>query len=338
MYCLVKGTQRSWQIPAQRWAWKFTLRPKQREAPLNRTGPTPARPITMQLCPFMVAACLMTLLWPGPDTPTKQYPHLTEEDMPRIKQCFFGTLGCLQQSTPQVVELKWTPPRGNSPTSASNTTPRRHHARHMTQPTASAPARTRDTRESARAHPTPEPAPSSSLPTAPSNQHLPPGLRAPAVPQVRLLHHRLHPGPPAVPHIHLFRLGSTTSTPTTTLSTSGTTPSPSTPPPKPPAKLSTQAPKPVPVASTPATAKATAAPRPATGKAGRQQAPGNPAQPKAQPPSKATTKQPAKPAATPRPAPPAKPKPKPKPSAKPAARTQPPADVLHDLRPLPSKA
>ena len=109
MYCLAKWTQRSWRIPAQRWAWNVTLRPQQREAPLNRTGPTPLRPITMLLCPCMVAARLMTLLWPGPDTPTQHYPHLTEEDMPGIQRCFFGTPDCLQQSHPHVLELKWTP-------------------------------------------------------------------------------------------------------------------------------------------------------------------------------------------------------------------------------------
>ena len=64
----------------------------------------------MQLCPFMVAARLMTLLWPGPDTPTQHYPHLTEEDMPGIQRAFFGILHCLQQSDPHVLELMWTPP------------------------------------------------------------------------------------------------------------------------------------------------------------------------------------------------------------------------------------
>ena len=64
--------------------WKVTLRPQQREAPLNRKGPGPPRPITMQVRRFMVAACLMTLLWPGPDTQTGHYPNLTEEDMPGI--------------------------------------------------------------------------------------------------------------------------------------------------------------------------------------------------------------------------------------------------------------
>ena len=112
MYCLAKWTQRTWQIPAEQWAWKGTLRSQRREAPLNRTGPTPPRPITIELCPYMVVARLMTLLWPGPDTPTQNYPHLTEEDMPGIQQCFFGTLECLHQAHPHVLELKWTPPPG----------------------------------------------------------------------------------------------------------------------------------------------------------------------------------------------------------------------------------
>ena len=69
MYCLAKWTQRTWGIPTDRWLWRVTLRPQQREAPLNRRGPTPQRPTTLQLCPNMVAARLMALLWPGPDIP-----------------------------------------------------------------------------------------------------------------------------------------------------------------------------------------------------------------------------------------------------------------------------
>ena len=90
--------------------WKVTLRPKQREAPRNLMVPTPLRPTTLQLCLYMVAARLMTLLWPGPDTPTPNYPHLTEEDMSGIKRCFFSTLDYLQQTHAHVLELKWTPP------------------------------------------------------------------------------------------------------------------------------------------------------------------------------------------------------------------------------------
>ena len=99
MYRLAKCTQLSWQCPARQWAWKVILRPQQREAP------DPPRPITMQLTPFAVAVRLMSLLWPGPDTPIQYYPHLTEEEMPGIQRCCFGTLPCLQQSDPHVVEL-----------------------------------------------------------------------------------------------------------------------------------------------------------------------------------------------------------------------------------------
>ena len=69
MYCLAKWTQRTWEIPTDRWVWVVTLRPQQREAPQNRRGPTPPRSTTLQLCPYMVAARLMALLWPGPDIP-----------------------------------------------------------------------------------------------------------------------------------------------------------------------------------------------------------------------------------------------------------------------------
>ena len=110
MYCLAKWTQRTWGIPKDRWLWRVTLRPQQREAPLNRRGPTPARPTTLQLCPYMVAARLMALLWPGPDTATQNYLHLTEEDMPGIQRCFFCTLDYLQQTHPHILEQVWTPP------------------------------------------------------------------------------------------------------------------------------------------------------------------------------------------------------------------------------------
>ena len=110
MYCLAKWTQRTWGIPADRWLWKVTLRPQQREAPPNRRGPTPPRPTSLQLCPYMVAPRLMAMLWPGPDTPTQNYPHLTEDDMPSIQRCFFRTLDYLQQTHPRVLEQIWTPP------------------------------------------------------------------------------------------------------------------------------------------------------------------------------------------------------------------------------------
>ena len=110
MYCLAKWTQRTLGIPTDRWVWVVTLRPQQREAPRNREGPTPPRPTTPQLCPYMVAARLMALLWPGPHTPTQNYPHLTEEDMPGIQRCFFRTLDYLQQTHPHVLEQRWPPP------------------------------------------------------------------------------------------------------------------------------------------------------------------------------------------------------------------------------------
>ena len=86
------------------------LRLQQREAPRNRRGATSPRPSTLQLCPYMVAARLMVLLWPGPDTPTQNYPHLTKKDMPGIQRCFFSTLDYPQQTHPHVLELSWTPP------------------------------------------------------------------------------------------------------------------------------------------------------------------------------------------------------------------------------------
>ena len=83
---------------------------QQRQAPPNRRGPTPPRPTTLQLCPYMVSARLMALLWPGPDTTTRNYPHLTEEDMPGIQRCFLRTLDYLQQTHPDVLEQIWPPP------------------------------------------------------------------------------------------------------------------------------------------------------------------------------------------------------------------------------------
>ena len=140
MYCLGKWTQRSWQVPAQQWTWKVTLRPQQREPPPNRTGPTTPRTTTLQLCLFMVGARLMTMLLPGPNTPTQHYPRLTEEDMPGIQRSFFRNLRCHQQSHPHVLELTWTHP-SLSPIPPSKTTPQNHHAPHMTRPMAPAPAR-----------------------------------------------------------------------------------------------------------------------------------------------------------------------------------------------------
>ena len=110
MYCLAKWTQRTWWIPTERWLWRVTLRPRQRGGPPNHRGPTPPRPTTSQLCPNMVAARLMTLLWPGPDTPTRNYSQLTDEDMPGIQRCFFRTLDYLQQTHPHVLEQIWPAP------------------------------------------------------------------------------------------------------------------------------------------------------------------------------------------------------------------------------------
>ena len=109
MYCLAKWTQQTWGIFTDRWLWRVTLRPQQREAPRNSRGPTPPRPTTPQLCPYMMAARLMALLWPGPDRPPQNYPHLTEEDMPGIQRCFFRTLHYLQQTQPHVLEQIWPP-------------------------------------------------------------------------------------------------------------------------------------------------------------------------------------------------------------------------------------
>ena len=58
----------------------------------------------------MVATRLMALLWPGPDSPIQNYPHLTEEDMHGIQRCFFRSLDYLQQTHPHVLEQVWTPP------------------------------------------------------------------------------------------------------------------------------------------------------------------------------------------------------------------------------------
>ena len=107
MYCLAKWT---WVIPTDRWLWKGTLRPQQKAPPPNRRGPTPPRPTSLELWLYMVAARLLALLWPGLHTPAKNYPNLTEEDMPGIQRCFFRTLDYLQQTHPHVLEQIWTPP------------------------------------------------------------------------------------------------------------------------------------------------------------------------------------------------------------------------------------
>ena len=110
MYRLAKSTQRTWEIPTDGWLWKVKLRPQQRETPRKRRGPTPPRPNNLQLCPYMVAARLIALLWPGPDTVTQNYPHLKEEEMPGIQRCFFSDLNNLQQTHSHLLDLSWTPP------------------------------------------------------------------------------------------------------------------------------------------------------------------------------------------------------------------------------------
>ena len=42
--------------------------------------------------------------------PPKNYPHLTEEEVPGIQRCFFRTLDYLQQTHPHVLEQLWPPP------------------------------------------------------------------------------------------------------------------------------------------------------------------------------------------------------------------------------------
>ena len=164
MYCLAKWTQRTWEIPTDRWVWVVTLRPQQREAPPNCRGATPPRPTTLQLCPYMVAARLMTLLWPGQATPTQNYPHLTEADMPGIQRCLFQTLDYLQQTHPHAWSRYGHPPRNPRARAAETTPPHQHqHAR--------------ITRENVRTRPVSEPAPSFSLPAGPSIIRPPPKPR-----------------------------------------------------------------------------------------------------------------------------------------------------------------
>ena len=228
MYCLAKWTGQSRQIPAQQWVRQVTLRPQQREAPLNCTGRTPQHPITMQLCPFMVAARLMTLLWPGPDTPTQHNPHLTEEHMPGIQRCFFGTVHCLQHSAPHVLALTLTPAPGSSPIRALGTTPRHHHThnpehRHLLAHRT--PGKARAQARCSNPHPHPP------CPRDPATSTRARRLGTPAVRHIRPLHHRLHPGPLPSPTSVLSASNSTISNTTTTSSTSTTTTSSSKPAP-----------------------------------------------------------------------------------------------------------
>ena len=301
MYCLAKWTERTWGIPTDRWLWRVSLRPQQREAPPNRRGPTPRRPTTLQLCPYVVTARLMALLWPGPHIPNKNYPHLTEEDMPGIQRCFFRTLDYLQQMHPHVLEQILTPPDNPRARTAKTTPPHRHMHLHRHQ-------HAQVTRESERTRPVPDPTCSFSLLAGPNI------LRPPLAAQ----------GPPPSPTALCSASHSTTSTTTTTSSTTTTTTSSSsTPPPKPRGKPPERAPKPVPTATNPAAAKAHAPTRPA---------------PAARPKPKTAATQPPKTVGAPRPQPAAKPMPKPKPGATTAARARPPKDVLYDIQPEPSQA
>ena len=110
MYCLAKWAQPSWQILALRWTWKVTVHLQQEEAPSNCMETTTPCPSSLLLCLFMVAACLMTVLWQK-DTATQHYPHFRGEDMPRIQRSFFETVPRLQQTDPDVLQLTWNPPR-----------------------------------------------------------------------------------------------------------------------------------------------------------------------------------------------------------------------------------
>ena len=84
--------------------------PSREKPPKTARDPPPQGPTSLKLCPYMVAARLMALLWPDSDTPTRNYPHLTDEDMPGIQRCFFRTLDYLQQTHPHVLEQIWPPP------------------------------------------------------------------------------------------------------------------------------------------------------------------------------------------------------------------------------------
>ena len=99
------------EFPHQ-WAWKVTLRPQQKEAPMNSVGNTPPCSTSLMLCPFMVAAHLMHLLWPD-NTPTQHYAHLTEEDVPGIQRAFFGCIHHLQQAYPHALTQTSPPPPCN---------------------------------------------------------------------------------------------------------------------------------------------------------------------------------------------------------------------------------
>ena len=79
-------------------------------SPPKPQGTQPPPPHHPTALPMHGGSRLMALLWPGPDTPTQNYPHLTEEDMPGIQRCFFRILDYLQQTHPHVLEQIWPAP------------------------------------------------------------------------------------------------------------------------------------------------------------------------------------------------------------------------------------
>ena len=110
MYCLAKWTQRTWEIRRDRWLWRVTLRPQQREAPPTAGDPPPHAPPPYSSAHTWWQPASWRCCGRAPDTPTQNYPHLKEEDMPGIQRCFFCTLNYLQQTHPQVLEQIWPPP------------------------------------------------------------------------------------------------------------------------------------------------------------------------------------------------------------------------------------
>ena len=175
MYCLAKWTQRTWGIPTDRWLWRVTLRPEQREDPLNRRGPPPPRPTTLQLCPYMVAARLMALLWPGPDTPTKTTPTSQRRTCPASSDASSAPSTTSSKHTRTSLSRYGHPPGNPRARTAETTPPQQHQHAHVT-------------RENARTRPVPEPAPSFSLLAGPSI------LRD--VPKPRALRRLPQPSPP----------------------------------------------------------------------------------------------------------------------------------------------
>ena len=146
MYCLAKWTQQTWGIPTDRCLWKVTLPSGQREAPPNRRGPTPPRPTTIQLCPYMVAARLMALLWPGPDTPTKTTPTSWRRTCPASSDASSATPTTSSKRTHTSWSRYGHPPGNPRARTAETTPPHRHMHLHRHQ-------HAQVTRESARTRP-----------------------------------------------------------------------------------------------------------------------------------------------------------------------------------------